>query len=127
MEDHRNDSRILGDINPTPTIARSVRRDQRRCMTSRTGHADESMEGGSRHDESEHSGSRDVTEGVTGGTGTETGGTRNYRTGRARPAATSATDRSRRQRVASPLPAQLLAGPRRCRLSGAFGAVTEAR
>ena len=34
-----------------------------------------------RDDRSEHSGSRDVTEGVTGGTGTETGGTRNYRTG----------------------------------------------
>jgi len=56
----RNDSRILGDINPE---------------------RDESMEGGSQHGESEHSGSRDVTEGVTGGTGTETGGTRNYRTG----------------------------------------------
>jgi hypothetical protein len=59
----RNDSRILGDINPE--------RDER----------DESMEGGSQHGDSKHSGSRDVTEGVTGGTGTETGGTRNYRTG----------------------------------------------
>ena len=28
-----------------------------------------------------HSGSRDVTEGVTGGTGTEVGGTRNFRQG----------------------------------------------
>src|SRR5262249_52463588 len=37
--------------------------------------------GGSRHDRAEHSGSRDVTEGVTGGLGTETGGSRNYRTG----------------------------------------------
>ena len=41
----------------------------------------ESMEGGSQHDRTQHSGSRDVTEGVTGGLGTETGGTRNYRTG----------------------------------------------
>ena len=39
------------------------------------------MEGGSQHDSSKHSGSRDVTEGVTGGLGTETGGTRNYRQG----------------------------------------------
>jgi hypothetical protein len=41
----------------------------------------ESMDGGSQHGDSKHSGSRDVTEGVTGGTGTETGGTRNYRQG----------------------------------------------
>ena len=32
-------------------------------------------------DQSHHSGSRDVTEGVTGGVGTEVGGTRNYRQG----------------------------------------------
>jgi hypothetical protein len=41
----------------------------------------ESMSGGSQHGESKHAGSRDVTEGVTGGTGTETGGTRNLRQG----------------------------------------------
>jgi hypothetical protein len=79
--DHRNDSRILGDINPTPSHSGSVRRDRDVLDVDERGQADESMEGGSRHDESEHSGSRDVTEGVTGGTGTETGGTRNYRTG----------------------------------------------
>jgi hypothetical protein len=39
------------------------------------------MDGGSRHDRTEHPGSRDVTEGVTGGLGTETGGTRTSRTG----------------------------------------------
>jgi hypothetical protein len=39
------------------------------------------MVGGSKHDRTEHSGSRDVTEGVTGGLGTEVGGTRNYRQG----------------------------------------------
>jgi hypothetical protein len=43
--------------------------------------ADQSMVGGSQHDRTRHSGSRDVTEGTTGGTGTEVGGTRNYRTG----------------------------------------------
>ena len=75
MEDHRNDSRILGDINPTPERHRDGH------GVDEVGHVDESMEGGSQHGESEHSGSRDVTAGVTGGTGTETGGTRNYRTG----------------------------------------------
>jgi hypothetical protein len=63
----RKDSRILGDINPAPD--------------DNVSEHDESMAGGSQHDRSQHSGSRDVTEGVTGGTGTETGGTRNYRTG----------------------------------------------
>ena len=37
------------------------------------------MDGGSQHDHTAHAGSRDVTEGVT--SGTEVGGTRNYRTG----------------------------------------------
>jgi len=83
MEDHRNDSRILGDINPTPahSDADRVRHDRDRHGVDEIAHSDEAMEGGSQHGESEHSGSRDVTEGVTGGTGTETGGTRNYRTG----------------------------------------------
>lgn len=62
---------ILGDINPTPS-SRS---------TEDNRDNDESMVGGSQHDRTEHPGSRDVTEGVTGGLGTETGGTRNYRTG----------------------------------------------
>jgi len=39
------------------------------------------MVGGSQHDRTEHPGSRDVTEGTTGGTGAEVGGTRNYRQG----------------------------------------------
>jgi len=83
MKDYRNDSRILGDINPTPehSDADRVRDDRDVHDVDEIGHGDESMEGGSQHGESEHSGSRDVTEGVTGGTGTETGGTRNYRTG----------------------------------------------
>jgi len=60
-------NRILGDIRP-----RTNTTDEER---------DKSMTGGSQHDRSEHSGSRDVTEGTTGGTGTEVGGTRNYRQG----------------------------------------------
>ena len=66
---------ILGDINP-------VQREQvGREDAGDTGENEEAMTGGSRHDRTEHSGSRDVTEGVTGGLGTETGGTRNYRSG----------------------------------------------
>ena len=82
MDDHRNDSRILGDINPTTDQSDATRVRRRPAHdVDEIGRADESMEGGSQHGDSEHSGSRDVTEGVTGGTGTETGGTRNYRTG----------------------------------------------
>ena len=69
-------SGILGDINPKPGTEERVQPGQS------SGEEDiQSMEGGSRHDRTEHSGSRDVTEGVTGGLGTETGGTRNYRQG----------------------------------------------
>jgi hypothetical protein len=56
---------ILGDIRPERD------EDER----------DDPMNGGSRHGRAEHPGSRDVTEGVTGGTGTEVGGTRNFRQG----------------------------------------------
>jgi hypothetical protein len=67
---------ILGDINPQPTG---------RAHDESEHHSEDesepSMVGGSRHDRTEHSGSRDVTEGVTGGLGTETGGSRNYRSG----------------------------------------------
>jgi hypothetical protein len=68
---------ILGDINPTPSGGRKGSVEN----PDRESESDESMSGGSRHDRSEHSGSREVTEGVTGGTGTETGGSRNYRQG----------------------------------------------
>jgi hypothetical protein len=67
---------ILGNIRPDPGTTDHV--------PSRKKHEDadiEAMSGGSKHDRTEHSGSRDVTEGVTGGLGTETGGTRNYRSG----------------------------------------------
>jgi len=74
----RIQSGILGDINPVPNAKdRSVGSER----AGGGGENDESMEGGSRHDRTEHSGSRDVTEGVTGGLGTEVGGTRNYRQG----------------------------------------------
>jgi hypothetical protein len=39
----------------------------------------QSMSGGSQHDRTEHSGTRDVTDGTTGGP--ETGGSRNFRSG----------------------------------------------
>jgi hypothetical protein len=60
-------NRILGDIQPRT----NTREDDR----------DNSMVGGSQRDRTEHPGSRDVTEGTTGGTGAEVGGTRNYRQG----------------------------------------------
>jgi hypothetical protein len=69
---------ILGDINPVPS-ARPAR-SHGETVDDRI-EDNESMAGGSRHDQSRHPGSRDVTEGVTGGVGTETGGTRNYRQG----------------------------------------------
>jgi hypothetical protein len=69
---------ILGDIKPkaAPHVPSDRTEDEQAAAE-----ADESMAGGSRHDRTEHAGSRDVTEGTTGGTGTEVGGTRNYRTG----------------------------------------------
>lgn len=79
--DDRIQNGILGDINPEPRSVDRGRLRQREDETGGSVEEEESMVGGSRHDRTEHSGSRDVTEGVTGGTGTETGGTRNYRTG----------------------------------------------
>ena len=62
-----DENRILGDIRP-----RTNTREEDR---------DNSMVGGSQQDRTEHPRSRDVTEGTSGGTGTEVGGTRNYRQG----------------------------------------------
>jgi hypothetical protein len=75
----RIQSGILGDISP----AESAKNDRSAYSSTAGGREEdiEAMEGGSRHDKTEHAGSRDVTEGVSGGLGTETGGTRNYRTG----------------------------------------------
>ena len=71
---------ILGDISPAGPANASRDRD-RMNDTEQNPEADESMVGGSRHDRTAHSGSRDVTEGTSGGTGAEVGGSRNYRTG----------------------------------------------
>jgi hypothetical protein len=69
---------ILGDINPKPGTEDYV--PSKKDIAG--GSEDESsMVGGSQHDRSEHSGSRDITEGVTGGLGTEVGGSRNLRQG----------------------------------------------
>ena len=77
-EKDRIQSGILGDINPVPAAKDYV---SGSGTGTETAENDESMVGGSRHDRTEHAGSRDVTEGVTGGLGTEVGGTRNYRQG----------------------------------------------
>jgi hypothetical protein len=69
---------ILGDISPKPGTEEHVRSKKESGGVHEDG---ESMSGGSQHDRTEHSGSRDITEGVTGGLGTEVGGTRNYRQG----------------------------------------------
>jgi hypothetical protein len=77
-EDNPIQSGILGDINP----GEDAKNDH--TAHRATGGDDEdiqAMAGGSKHDRTRHPGSRDVTEGVTGGLGTETGGTRNYRQG----------------------------------------------
>jgi len=67
---------ILGDISPEPQA-----REPLPGSADDAGQNEESMSGGSKHDQTEHAGSRDVTEGTTGGLTTETGGTRNFRTG----------------------------------------------
>jgi len=77
-KDNRIQSGILGDINPKEGTEDHV---PSKKDLNRGSEDDESMVGGSQHDRTEHSGSRDITEGVTGGLGTETGGTRNYRQG----------------------------------------------
>jgi hypothetical protein len=76
--DDRVQSGILGDITPNKGAAND------HSAHRATGGDDEdieAMEGGSKHDRTRHPGSREVTEGVTGGLGTEVGGTRNYRQG----------------------------------------------
>ena len=77
-KDERVQSGILGDINPKPGT-------EDHAASKKNGgdaHEDQaSMVGGSQHDRTEHSGSRDITDGVTGGLGTEVGGTRNLRQG----------------------------------------------
>jgi hypothetical protein len=78
MADNKNS--ILGDINPVEPPD-SSRDSDRHSDEFENPEADQSMVGGSQHDRTRHSGSRDVTEGTTGGLGTEVGGSRNFRTG----------------------------------------------
>jgi hypothetical protein len=77
-KDSRMHSGILGDINPKPGTEEPVASKKQSAGVTPD---QESMVGGSQHDRTEHSGSRDITEGVTGGLGTEVGGTRNLRQG----------------------------------------------
>ena len=79
QEELKKAGSILGDIMPKKSDSDQGGGDEASALP-----ADEditAMEGGSQHGSSHHSGSRDVTEGVTGGTGTEVGGTRNFRQG----------------------------------------------
>ena len=68
---------ILGDINPPRPTKPSTPGTQGHDDRDRDN--EESMVGGSQQDRTKHPGSRDVTEGTT--SGTESGGTRNYRSG----------------------------------------------
>jgi hypothetical protein len=81
-KDDRIQKGILGDIRPArPNREQPTGRTREDEIVDRDLENDEAMQGGSRHDETKHSGSRDVTEGVTGALGTESGGSRNYRQG----------------------------------------------
>lgn len=74
-------TKILGDIDPDPKRSGgSVNRD-RSVESDWQADEERGAEGGSQEDRTKRAGSRDVTEGTTGGTGTEVGGTRNLRTG----------------------------------------------
>jgi hypothetical protein len=69
-EQDRTTRGILGDINPAPSA-----RDHKHGTTGHDEAEDEEQE------QEQLAGSRDVAGGTTGNAGTETGGTRNYRTG----------------------------------------------
>ena len=78
-----SDTSILGDINPVSTgehVSTTAKKGDA-SGGGATSEDDRSMSGGSNEDRTRHAGSRDVTEGTTGGTGTEVGGSRNFRTG----------------------------------------------
>jgi hypothetical protein len=80
-KDDRTQSGILGDIHPNEDATNDHTAHRVTGGEAEDREDIEAMEGGSKHDRSQHSGSREVTEGVTGGLGTEVGGTRNYRQG----------------------------------------------
>ncbi|HEX4347768.1 MAG TPA: hypothetical protein VHZ73_09355 [Vicinamibacterales bacterium] len=73
---------VLGDIEvPPDEKAATPEKGSRDPFRPEEEEADEPMDGGSKHGASRHPGSREVTEGTSGNTGTEVGGTRNYRQG----------------------------------------------
>jgi hypothetical protein len=72
---------IFGDIRPESAGSKDSHVGERGRAGERDLDPKHDEYGGSQHDRTEHSGSRDVTEGTTGGTGVEVGGTRNYRQG----------------------------------------------
>jgi hypothetical protein len=77
---------VLGDIMPEPSehepvASRPGTDDEVTANDEDKTGMDEALGGGSQRGRTRHPGTRSVTEGVTGGTGTETGGTRNYRQG----------------------------------------------
>ena len=80
-KDDHIQSGILGDIHPNEDAKNDHSAHRVTKGEPEDRESIEGMEGGSQHDRSRHSGSREVTEGVTGGLGTEVGGTRNYRQG----------------------------------------------
>ena len=79
----QSSTKILGDIEPDPkhSRVRPVNPNGRVDADLEDDEEERAAEGGSQEDRTKHAGSRDVTEGTTGGTGTEVGGTRNLRTG----------------------------------------------
>ena len=87
MASNEKPGSVLGDIYPASEGSAAGHRVVRPGPAETTepepdrAENEESMGGGSRHDRAQHSGSREVTEGPSGGVGTETGGTRNYRSG----------------------------------------------
>jgi hypothetical protein len=78
QDDFKKVGSILGDIMPKESDHQD---DDHESSAMPADEDITAMDGGSQHGSSHHSGSRDVTEGVTGGTGTEVGGTRNFRQG----------------------------------------------
>src|SRR4051812_25172098 len=73
---------VLGDIQTPPD--RALRSGQGSANPFKEGEEVEEaepMDGGSQRGDSKHPGSREMTEGTTGGAGTEVGGTRNFRQG----------------------------------------------
>jgi hypothetical protein len=74
---------VLGNIQPDEPAPHPIRgkSDPFHDEDVPESEANEPMEGGSKHDRSQHPGSREMTEGTTGNAGTEVGGTRNFRTG----------------------------------------------